>query len=115
MKSSYSKQHLAKCDLSFLPFVKSEITELKNQIEAEDAILRNVVPEDWNNDIAELEEYFNSVELPKGSITIYGCCVVNDCSLFIDSHLTVVKANNGKPKFRPYLQRLQNLAEITQE
>ncbi|MDB4107031.1 hypothetical protein N9595_00990 [Bacteroidia bacterium] len=113
MKSSYLKQHLTKCDLSFLPFVKSEITELKNQIEAEDAILRNVVPEDWSDDIAELEKRFNSIELPNESIKINECCIVNDCSLFIDSHLTVVKANNGKDKFKPYLQRLQNLAEIT--
>jgi hypothetical protein len=51
--------------------------------------------------------------IPDESIKINQCCIVNDCSLFIDSHLTVVKSNNGKPKFRPYLQRLQNLAEIT--
>jgi len=113
MKSTYLKQHLAKCDLSFLPVVKREITELKNQIEAEDAILRNVVPEDWSDDITELEKHFNSIKLPTEPIKINDCCIVNDCLLFIDSHLAVVKSNNGKPKFRPYLQRLQNLAEIT--
>ena len=113
MKSNSLKHHLAKCDLSFLPVVKTEITELKNQIDAEDAILRNVVPEDWSDDVAELEKHFNSIELPNESIKINECCIVNDCSLFIDSHLNVVKSNNGKPKFRSYLQRLQNLAEIT--
>jgi hypothetical protein len=111
MKSSYLKQHLAKCDLSFLPVVKSEITELKNQIEAEDAIRRNVVPEDWSQDIEELENYFNSIELSTEPIKINDCGIVNDCSLFIDSHLAVVKLNNGKPKFRPYLNRLQKLKE----
>jgi len=112
MKKTDLKQHLAKCDLSFLPVIKNEIIELKNQLEAEDAILRNVVPEDWSQDIAELEKYFSSIKLPTEPITIKECCIVNDCLLFIDSHLAVVKSNNGKEKFRPYIQRLQNLAEI---
>lgn len=112
MKKTDIKRHLAKCDLSFLPVVKNEIIELKNQLEAEDTILRNVVPEDWSDDIAELEKYFSSIKLPTEPIKINECCIVNDCLLFIDSHLTVVKANNGKEKFRPYLQRLQDLAEI---
>ena len=111
MKKNDIKRHLAKCDLSFLPVVKNEIIELKNQLEAEDAILRNVAPEDWSDDIAELEKYFSSIKLPTEPIKINECSIVNDCLLFIDSHLTVVKANNGKRLFLPYLNRLQNLKE----
>ena len=111
MKKTDIKQHLAKCDLSFLPVIKNEIIELKNQLEAEDAILRNVVPEDWSDDIAELEKYFSSIKLPTEPIKINECCIVNDCSMLVETHLAILKRNNGKRLCLPYLHRLQNLKE----
>jgi len=110
MKSSYSKQHLAKCDLSFLSYVRPEILELKKQIEA--AELRDRTQEDWSDEIEELEKYFDSIKLPNGPIYLNDCTTISDISIFIDSHLAIVKSNNGKQKFKPYLERLRELKEI---
>lgn len=69
-------------------------------------------PQNWSNDIAELENYFASIELPTQPIKLNRCSTITDCSLFIESHFTTVKANNGKRTFLPYLNRLQELKQI---
>ena len=102
------KTHLANIDLSFLPVVRNDIEQLKDRIEVE-----RRTPKDWDSEIQEIEKRLEDIEQPKDPIYLNSCAKVIDYSLFIDSHLAVVKSNNGKEKFRPYLQRLQNLAEIT--
>lgn len=109
MESDYIMQHLARCDLSFLSYVRPEIIELKKQIEA--AELRDRTPEDWSDKIEELEKYFDSIELPNGSIYLNDCTTISDIPLFIDSHLAIVKSNSGNLKFKSYLERLQYFAE----
>jgi hypothetical protein len=37
---------------------------------------------------------------------------IMDISLFIDSHLSTIKANKGKRTFLPYLNRLQELKQV---
>jgi hypothetical protein len=69
-------------------------------------------PENWGNDIAELENYFASIELPTQPVKLNGCSTIKDCSLFIESHFATVKANNGKRTFLPYLNRLQELKQV---
>ena len=69
-------------------------------------------PQNWNNDIAELENYFASIELPTQPIKLNRWSTITDCSLFIESHLATVKANNGKETFLPYLNRLQELKQV---
>ncbi|WP_395091812.1 DUF6965 family protein [Vaginella massiliensis] len=69
-------------------------------------------PENWSNDIAELENYFASIELPTQPVKLNGCSTITDCSLFIESHFATVKANNGKRTFLPYLNRLQELKQV---
>lgn len=69
-------------------------------------------PENWSNDIAELENYFASIELPTQPVKLNGCSTITDCSLFIKNHLATVKANNGKRTFLPYLNRLQELKQV---
>jgi hypothetical protein len=68
--------------------------------------------ENWSNDIAELENYFASIELPTQPIKLNRWSTITDCSLFIESHLATVKANNGKRTFLPYLNRLQELKRV---
>lgn len=68
--------------------------------------------ENWSNDIAELENYFASIELPTQPVKLNGCSTIKDCSLFIESHFATVKANNGKRTFLPYLNRLQELKQV---
>lgn len=69
-------------------------------------------PQNWNNDIAELENYFASIELPTQPVKLNECSTITNCSLFIESHLATVKANNGKETFLPYLNRLQELKQV---
>lgn len=66
-------------------------------------------PEKWGNDIAELENYFKSIELPTQPIKLNRCITIRDCSIFIQSHFSTVKANNGNVIFSSYLKRLIEL------
>lgn len=69
-------------------------------------------PQNWSNDIAELENYFASIELPTQPVKLNRCSTITDCSLFIESHFANVKANDGKRTFLPYLNRLQELKQV---
>ena len=66
----------------------------------------------WSNDIAELENYFTSIELPTQPVKLNRCSTITDCSLFIESHFATVKGNNGNRTFLPYLNRLQELKQV---
>ena len=61
--------------------------------------------------IKELETYFNSIDLPK-EIRLTKQEYITDVSKFIRSHITIYKANEGKRKFKPYLDRLESLKQI---
>jgi hypothetical protein len=69
-------------------------------------------PQNWSNDIAELENYFASIELPAQPVKLNRCSKITDCSLFIESHFATVKANKGKRTFFPYLNRLHELKQV---
>ena len=65
--------------------------------------------ENWDNEIAELETFFNGIELPTYDITLDKSTKIKDVNKFIKSHLVYVKANNGNKIFRPYLDRLYGI------
>jgi hypothetical protein len=90
----------------------TKVTAPKNNIFSHDAPLPKEQPQDWSNDIAELENYFASVELPTQPVKLNSCSMITNCSLFIKSHIATVKANNGKRSFLPYLKRLQELKQV---
>ena len=69
-------------------------------------------PESWEQDITELENYFNGITLPTQPLKLNKCNTITNCSLFIESHFATVKANNGKRTFLPYLNRLQELKQV---
>jgi hypothetical protein len=69
-------------------------------------------PESWEQDITELENYFKGIALPTQPVKLNKCSTITNCSLFVESHLTTVKGNNGKLTFLPYLNRLQELKLI---
>ena len=69
-------------------------------------------PKNWNNEIAEIETYFVAAELPTQPVKLNECSTITDCSLFIETHLATVKANNGKETFLPYLNRLQEFKQV---
>jgi hypothetical protein len=66
----------------------------------------------WSEDILLLEEFFNLVTLPSKPIKLYEFCTIIDAPLFLSSHLSTLKANNGNKVFRPFLQRLQDLVKV---
>lgn len=69
-------------------------------------------PQNWEQDITELETYFANIELPTQPVKLNKWSTITDCSLFIKSHFAAVKANNGNRTFLPHLNRLQELKHI---
>lgn len=69
-------------------------------------------PENWEQDITELENYFVGIALPTQPVKLNPYSTITNCSLFIESHFATVKANNGKRTFLPYLNRLQELKQV---
>jgi hypothetical protein len=69
-------------------------------------------PESWEQDITELENYFTGITLPTQPVQLKQAETIFNCSLFIESHFTTVKGNNGKRTFLPYLNRLQELKQV---
>lgn len=74
--------------------------------------IKKIKPQNWSNDIAELENYFASIELPTQPVKLNQCSTITDCSKFIESHFATVKNYNGKRTFLPYLNRLQELKQV---
>jgi hypothetical protein len=75
-------------------------------------VFKTEQPKNWSNDIAELENYFASIELTTHPIKLNVCSTITNYSLFIESNFSTVKANNGKQTFLPYLNRLQELKQV---
>ena len=64
----------------------------------------NYVP---TSEIAELRQFFKSVELPK-AIRLNCCTVVNDVSKFLNNHFEVLKKRDSEP----HLIRLRELKKV---
>lgn len=68
--------------------------------------------QDWSPEIDQLQQFFDTVELTDTVVQLDICSKITDVRLFVESHLSTVRANNGKPTFIPYLERLQKLKQI---
>jgi len=66
----------------------------------------------WEQEISELEKYFKGITLPTQHIKLNRCSTITSCSLFIESHIATIKANNGNRSFLPYLNRLHELKQV---
>jgi hypothetical protein len=71
-------------------------------------------PTNWSDEIAELENYFRIIKLPTEPFKLNNGSTINNCQLFIESHLAIVKANNGERSFLPYLNRLREFVRLQQ-
>ena len=65
----------------------------------------------WSDDIAEFERFFKVAKLPSEPIRLDSCSQITNIPLFIESHLSIVKAQNGNKRFTPYLDRLKFITE----
>jgi hypothetical protein len=67
---------------------------------------------DWMDEVTELERLFSSATMPSEPIHLDTCTTITNTRLFIQNHLATIKANNGKRKFEPYLDRLRDLSRF---
>jgi hypothetical protein len=68
--------------------------------------------ESWEQDIAQLENYFAGMAVPTQPIKLNPYSTITNFPLFIESHFATVKRNNGNRTFLPHLNRLQELKNI---
>lgn len=61
----------------------------------------------WEPEILELEQFFNSVELPSGPFKINSWASYKSLPDTIKNHLATVRANDGNRTFLPFLERLR--------
>tara|TARA_R110002049_G_scaffold80452_4_gene204631 strand:- start:1924 stop:3231 length:1308 start_codon:yes stop_codon:yes gene_type:complete len=71
--------------------------------------------EDWKPEIMELENYFENIELPNKPVKLQSYGMILNTSLFVKSHLAIIKRHNGKRTFSPYLNRLNELKQILKQ
>ena len=70
----------------------------------------------WDKEIEDIEKFFSGIEPMTALIRLNQCSIISNVALFVDRHLTTVRANNGKPSFLPYLHRLHDLKQyLTQK
>ena len=113
-------------DTIVLPSEKSEKCELVENTLFYDLKARNEndevtfeffqkpVKENWDKTIQEFEAFYNTIPLPEEPLRLNQCSVINDVDKMVNSHLTIIRANNGKKVYLPYLERLQELKLILQ-
>ena len=68
--------------------------------------------ENWDKEIEELENFFKSCQMPTEPLQLSEGEVIHDLKLFIATHISVIKTNNGKNGFIPYLDRLKLLKSL---
>lgn len=81
------------------------------QIEFLEAI-KSEQPENWGKEISLLESFFNGIQLPTEPIKLKPYNTIIDVSKFLESHFAIVKAQNGKLTYLPYLNQLQELKKF---
>ena len=84
----------------------------ENEIQPKSEVIKKEQIKEWSNDIAELKTYFENTTIINKPVQLNQCAIITDCQSFINSHLAIVKANNGNKTFIPYLNRLQELKQI---
>ena len=67
-------------------------------------------PDIWG--VVELENFFKSKELPSEPVRLDSCSLITDVSLFVETHISIVKAHNGIDRYMPYYERLKLLKSI---
>lgn len=63
-------------------------------------------------DIVGLEAKFKALTIPALSLRLNQCAVIDNVQHFIDSHIEIIKNNNGNRIFAPYYQRLIELIQV---
>jgi hypothetical protein len=83
------------------PFIKAKVIEQPEQPK----------PQNWEQDIKELESYFANIKIPTQKIILSKGGIITEYPVFIKSHFATLRANNGNKTFLPFLNRLQDLRQ----
>jgi hypothetical protein len=65
-----------------------------------------------NDELEELESFFKSVELPKGELKMSASATIINVAKFVDSHLSILKANLDNKLYQPHYNRLVALKKM---
>jgi hypothetical protein len=71
-----------------------------------------ITPQKWDSELAELEAFFATAELPASPIKINAWTRIVDVAKCVEADLATAKANNGNDTFLPSLTRLKTLREL---
>lgn len=73
----------------------------------------NVVPKrgPWDQDITELERFFDTAKLPPSTMQLNQCTKILDVSKCVESLFGTVKVHNGMRGYLPYLGRLREIKD----
>jgi hypothetical protein len=111
-----NKHYFSKPDIRLNELSKVTNQLHKNDLSDERGLLDannyNSIEGKWDQDIAELQNFFSLIKLPTDATRISQGVLITDPNLFISSHLSVVKAHNGNTRYLPYLERLYELRII---
>ncbi len=103
--ATIQQQQINKLETSEQQLCNDFTTENQHQKQYNNNLATTEQQEKWN--INSLETFFHTTKLPK-NIIINGINISN-VSKFVKMHLNMIKANNGKHAFLPYLHRLKQL------
>lgn len=70
-----------------------------------------ITPGIWSNEIEELQQFFKSIKLPE-RIKLDQCSTITDVPLFVETHLSILRAQNGHQRYLPYKERLVLLRSL---
>jgi hypothetical protein len=71
--------------------------------------IRLIKQEDWSEEIAEVETFFAGISSIEEPIRLNSYSNILNAQRFVEGNLATVKANNGKPWFKVYLDHLKEL------
>lgn len=60
----------------------------------------------WDTYIKELEDFFKDFDIPTTPIAVNRFATIINPVIFVETNMNIIKHQNGKPKYLPYLQRL---------
>lgn len=64
--------------------------------------------------VESLERYFIKAKLPKEPIQLEPATTITDVVKMVKSHMSIIKAQRDKPRFKPYYNRLMDLKALLQ-
>ncbi len=96
--------------------VKSDKSESETKpffcgIEKQASLYDTQLP-DWSEEIEQLTTFFNETQLPEAPVKLSEGLTITNVKRFIDTHLTAVRANNGKPFAIQHLYRLRTFKKL---